>query len=223
MQPGSIQTFYHSRRVIVLLACVAPLVLLGSIWWLVDVLVLTPSIPDATTAPEKCVSFVAHQKGLPRLGDERREAFLEDQIRRLVEDAGYRDRFVAALRHSDLEEQAAFRAHLFDAFKPLVMRDVRRFHELPDTARRGFVDGRIVEYNRLSAFFGDVQISKEAFGGALPDPLELQRLLLRKTTAAERAAATEYLTAYAERVQTILADPALKAEFDARVAAATAP
>ena len=212
------RTFYRARRILLIAACVAPVLLLASVWWVVTQIVLVPRLPGATTPAERVVQFIEHPKGLPRLDGARGEAFLEQQVGRLVADTAFRDRFLAEVRSSRPDEQSAFRAHLFDTFKPVFMRDVRRFHQLDPDARRAYLDERIVAYNRLSAYAGKTAISPDAVRGLAPTPQQLLQLLTERTTEEERQLGGAYYAALQARVGEILADPELKADFEARIA-----
>jgi hypothetical protein len=223
MQPSFAARFYRARPLLVALACASPLLVLGGLWWAVNALLLTPGVPDDDASAEECVRFIVHEKGLSRLGDGRRDRFLQHHLRRLVQDAALRDRFAAVLRRLTVEEQAAFRAHLFDAFKPHVLRDVRRFHDLQGEPRRRYLDERIVEYNRVAAFLQEARIDKRAFGSALPDAGQMTKLLLTRTSEQERELGLAYFGALAERVKQILADPELKRELEARIATPNTP
>jgi len=203
------------------LACAAPVLVLAGLWLLVTEVLLVPAVPDATTPPDQVAQFIIHEKGLPRLSREKCDAVLKLQISRLVRDEPFRNRFAAEYRVSSPEEQKAFREHLFDAFKPLVMEDIRRFHELPEPARRGYLDERIVTYNRLSKLLSSVQIDKNIAGSPADTQADLLTTLLQKTTEEERQAGIAYAQALAVRVAAILADPELKAEFEARIAEPT--
>lgn len=214
--------FYLPRSVWVSLAVLAPLVVLGGAWWLVTQLVLAPRVPDAGTTGDRVARFILHERGLPRLSAERQEAFLAAQVPRLIADEGFRGALLAEYRVSSPEQQRAFRVHLFDAFKPVFMRDVRRYHELKGEEQGRFVDERIVTYNRMNALRGNVTISKDALG-PVPSSTELTTMLMERTTEEERQRAQEYVAALAERILAILADPALKADFDARIAAVDQP
>jgi hypothetical protein len=221
MHPGSVKVLYRLRRVLIVAACAAPVLVLGGIWLLVTQVLLVPRVPDATTPAAEVVWFIAHEKGLPRLDQRRFEALLEQQLRRLRQDAAFRAAFVAEYSTSSAEEQKAFRFHLFDAFKPVVMGDIRRFHELRGPAREQYVDERIVAYNRMAVLWGDLrdQEIKATIGPTLTKD-ELFELLLEKTTEEERALGAAYAQAVAARVAEILADAALKQEFEARIRAA---
>jgi len=209
---------YRIRRVLVLLGCAAPVVILAGVWWLVTEVLLVPSVPDASTPPDEVVQYITHPKGLPRLDPARVEAFLYAQVHRLLADADFRDRFLSAVRSSSPEEQSAFRAHLFDAFKPIFMRDVHRFHELDGVARREYLDERIVAYNRMSAYAGRVAIRPDAIHGLAPSQNQLLELLTERTTEQERRLGSAYYAALQARVLEILADPELKAAFETRIA-----
>jgi hypothetical protein len=201
----------------VALACAAPVLVLGAVWLLVTQVLMVPAVPDQSTPADRVAQFIMHPEGLPRLGGERREAFIQQQVRRLVQDEPFRRRFLAEYRVSSPEEQKAFREHLFDAFKPLVMRDIRAFHDLSQAERGAYLDDRIVAYNRLNAFWGRAGIVKSDLGPAAPGPDELLGLLLQKTTEQERQMGVAYAAALQARVNEILADPALKQEFETRI------
>jgi hypothetical protein len=202
-------------------ACAAPVVVLAGLWLLVTEVLLVPAVPGAATPPDEVVQFIIHVKGLPRLDRQRGDAFLKQQILRLVQDEPFRNRFAAEYRVSSPDEQKAFRAHLFDAFKPVVMADIRRFQELPESARQAYLDERIVTYNRLSKLLGSVQIDKSIAGPTADAQGDLLSTLLQKTTEEERQIGIVYAQALAVRLTTILADPELKAEFEKRIAAPT--
>jgi len=212
------RTFYRARRILLVAACVAPVVLLAGVWWLVTQVLMVPRVPGPTTPAEQVVQFIAHPQGLPRLDAARSEALLEQQVRRLVEDAAFRARFLAEFRSSSPDEQTAFRSHLFDAFKPVFMRDARHFHELDAADRRAYLDERIVAYNRLSAYAGKTAISPDAVRGLAPTPEQLLQMLTQRTTEEERQLGGAYYAALQARVVEILGDPELKADFEARIA-----
>jgi hypothetical protein len=201
----------------VALACAAPVLALGAVWLLVTQVLMLPAVPDQSTPADRVAQFIMHPKGLPRLDPGPCEAFLQQQARRLVQDEPFRRRFLAEYRVSSLEEQKAFREHLFDAFKPLVMRDIRTFHELSPPQHRAYLDDRIVAYNRMNSLWGQARIGKSDLGPAAPGPDELLGLLLQKTTEQERQMGMAYAAALQARVSQILADPELKQEFETRI------
>lgn len=221
MQLNPTSALYWRRRVVLVLACAAPVLVLAGLWLLVTQVLLVPAVPDATTPPDQVVQFIIHEKGLPRLSREKCDAVLKQQISRLVRDEPFRNRFAAEYRVSSPEEQKAFREHVFDAFKPLVMDDIRRFHELPESARQAYLDERIVTYNRLSKLLGSVQIDKNIAGSPADAQADLLTTLLQKTTEEERQMGIAYAQALAVRVAAILADPESKADFEKRIAAPT--
>jgi hypothetical protein len=211
---------YRLRRVWVAAACAAPVVVLGGLWLLVTCVLLVPPVPDASTPPDRVVRFIVHDKGLPRVKSQRCEELLAEQLRRLREDDGFRAGFLTAYRTASPEEQKAFREHLFDAFKPVVMRDIRRFHELTGSARQEYLDERIVAYNQMAAFWGNVRekgIRDDV--GPTPSKDEMLGTLLQKTTEEERQLGSGYVRAIAVRVAEIQADPDLKRQFEDRIAA----
>lgn len=219
MGSDSARRLYQLRRVMLATTCVAPVIVLGGLWLLVTEVLLVPAVPGPAAAPDTVAQFIVHRKGLPRLERKRREVFLQAQVARLVRDEAFRNRFAAEYRVSSPEDQKAFREHLFDAFKPLVMDDIRRYHELPEPQRQPYLDERIVAYNRLSRLLGSVRIEKSIAGPVADAQQDLLSTLLQKTTEQERQMGLAYGHALAGRVTAILADPELKAEFEARIAA----
>ena len=219
MHPGSVKTLYRLRTLVLVLACAAPVVVLGGLWLLVTEVLLVPAVPDAQTAPDAVAQFIMHEKGLPRLNRARSEAFLKQQILRLIQDERFRDRFAAEYRVSSPEQQKAFREQLFDAFKPLVLDDIQRYHALPEAARPAYLDDRIVAYNRMSKLLGSVQIDKSIAGSPAQNQADILGLVMQKTTDEERHMGIAYGQALAARVTEILADPQLKADFETRIAA----
>jgi hypothetical protein len=165
------------------------------------------------------VQFIAHDKGLPRLPQAERFEKLRSILRRAVDDEAFRTEMVAALRRSTSEEVSAFRANIFDTFKPVLMQDIRKYQSLSGPALDQFIDERIVEYNRMGAFFVNARVDKQSLVGVLPEPKDVLELALSRTTEEERNAAMEYQAALARRIEDILANPVLKAGFEARIAA----
>lgn len=210
---------HRRQRLRTALLLATPVVALAGVWLGVSEVLLVPTMPNATTPPDQVAQFIIHPKGLPRLDRGRSTAFLEQQIRRLVGDEAFRARFLAEYRIASPAEQQAFRAHLFDVFKPLVMEDIRAYDALEAARRPAFLDERIVAYNRLNAFWGQVHVSKTDLGPGALGPQEALDLLMQKTTEQERQMGLAYALALKARVAEILADPALKSEFEARIAA----
>lgn len=220
MNPGSLQSFHRYRRLAIAAAVLAPLLALAGVWWLVDRVVLAPPRPRHDSPAAACVRFLVDARGLPRLSAADAERCVLEQLRRAAQDATFREAFLTALRRSTSDEQDLFVRHLIGAFKPMVMRDVDAFGATPPAGRDAFLDDRIVAYNRLRASFGDVHISKSMLAGALPtSPTDLLQLLSESTSADERNRATAYLTALAGRIAAILADDALRAAIEQRIAA----
>jgi hypothetical protein len=209
------------RQILAFLACVSPLLVLGGAWWAVDTYVLAPPVPSAQDTAEVHARFLAHPKGLPRLRGRRLEQFLDRQSSRLLTDAAFREQLAVALRRSPPESQEAARRHLAAAYKPRVMADVRRFHELGGAARSAYLDDRIVHYMRLASALraGSGEEGQRAMRTLLPDREQIAQLLLSATSQEERALGMEFLSAYQARVQQIVADPDLKRQFETRIAA----
>lgn len=221
MHPGDTQAFYRSRRLLLVAGCAAPLLLLGAAWWTIDRFVLTPPRPTLASTADEFVRFLVDAKGLPKLRQAEREALIELHLRKWLAQEDYRSGFASALRRCSDEEREAFKTHTFDAVKPIIMRDVRRFHELDGEARRTFVDERIVEYHRMASILRGAKVDKSAFGDSLPSSNEVGQLVLAKTTEEERVLGQAFFAALAARQVEIQADEALNAEFLRRIEAAT--
>lgn len=223
MGTHSQRTLYRFRRPLLIMALIAPVVLLGLTWWIVTQVLMAPAVPTVKTPAVDVARFIQHPKGLPRLDTSEFEAFLEIQLARLRDNASFRERFLAELRIMSRDEVEQFNEHLFDAMKPLVMRDVRRFHELDPADRQVYLDDRIIEYNRINAAWGDTRISKGMLGPAAMSPQQTLDLLLRKTTEEERQRALAYGAAIHARVEEILADPQLEKQIRAEIAGGDSP
>ncbi len=219
MSTAARPTFYLSSRVRTGAILVAPVVVLAGVWWLVTQVLMVPGVPGPDAPPDQVMLFIMHERGLPRLSQERAEKFLEQQVPLLVQREGFLDRFLAEYRTASPEQQKAFRTHLFDVFKPVVMRDIRQHEGLTGAERQAFLDERIVVYNRLAQLWGNTTISKGMLGSGALTPQETLQFLLDKTTEEERQAGVAYAQALRVRVEGILADPELKAEFEARIGA----
>lgn len=217
---GSVPGFYRARRVLLAAACVGPLLLLGGAWWLLRDVILSPGVPDDRTSGARAFAFIVHERGLPRLSQARTEALLQLQIRRMARESDFREQFLSAYRTATEDEQTAFRSHLFDAFKPIVMRDVREFQSIAPQDRPRHLEDKVVEYNRLAAMWGNVRIGKDALGAGAPSATKMLTLLMEKTTEEERRLGAEYFQAYAECVREILADEPRKKAVEERIRAA---
>jgi len=220
VNPGSTRTFYQARRVLIIAALVAPVLLLGGLWWLVTEVLLVPGVPDSSTPAAQVVEFMVHEKGLPRLGRHEKEQFVLAQGRRLASDAAFCEQFLATLRTSSPDDQKAVRTNLLDTFAPMIRDDVHKFESLPPAQREGFLDERIVAYLRLNVFRDSKVRVKGAqiWGATPPTQEELGKWFMTRFTAEEQQLTIAYFTAMAARVQVIGADPELKAKFEARIA-----
>ena len=135
-----------------------------------------------------------------------------------MNDVNYARQFAAALRTSTPAEQQDFHKHVFGAFKPLLMRDVDKWLGLSGERQADFLDDRIVEYNRMSRIAAGAPVAGVDLGPGIEiDKFEMLSMMNRETTEAERAAVQKYGLALAARVQQILADPVLTAEFEKRI------
>lgn len=219
MNPGSTRTFYRARRILVIAACLAPVILLGGAWLVVTRVVMAPPVPTATATADEVVRFLIHPQGLARLGAEQAETVFRTQLGRLATNADLRADFLREFRISSPDEQRAFQEHLFDVFKNIIMADVHEFQSLDPNAQPAYIDARIVEYNRLSRALGKDGISANAGQAILPDEREALAMLLQRTTDNERQMGVAYFGAIQARVLEILADPDLTADFEARIAA----
>ncbi len=202
---------WHTPALVV--ACLAGL---GLCWWLADALLLTPAVPGPAASPQAVFDFVSSTHGLPRLNADARTAFLESQFRRAVADPAFCEYLAATLRQASADDQAAFRTHLFDALKPLLLADVHAFEAAAAEHRISILDERIVAYNRMAAFLKTAEIRRET-GAALGQTHDWLPLLLSRTSPAERDACLRYGQALAGRVQQILAEPQLMQEMQARI------
>lgn len=220
MLVGSTNTFYRNRRIVIVAACVAPLALLAGAWWFVANVLLAPSIPGDSTPADACVEFLAHPKGLPRLSQADKESLLQRLTVRCARDPEFLNAALVALRRSEPDVQSQLKNNLFATLKPTLMRDVDRFAALDPQAKAAFIDERIVAYNRMNAFAGQMRPDK-AVVGAMPksDPRELMAWLFANTTESERERGGVYMEALGARIAIINADPALRATFEARIAA----
>jgi hypothetical protein len=216
MQPGSVQTLYRLRRLGLVLACIAPVVVLGGLYLLVTQVLLVPGIPGDRAPGDEVARFIMHPKGLPRLPQSQREAFIQKQMPRLVRDQPLVNAFTSAVRTASPEEQDAFRENMFNTLKPMLVRDAAAWEALPEPRRQALLDERIVAYNRLGAR-SDVHVSRHDLGAAAPSGEELVKWLVSKTSADERRLMMAYAAALAERVNEILTDEKLKADFERRI------
>ena len=218
MNPGSIRTFYRSRRILLIVAGLSPVVLLAGVWALVTQVLMVPAVPGEESSPAEVVGFIIHEKGLPRLSDERAEAVFRDQVRRLGADEAFRAGFLREIRVASPEDQTALREHLLNVLKPMFMADIHQFHALNGDARRDYVDDRIVAYNRLSRALGKTGINASAAGAIVPDSATMLQWLMKTTTEEERNQGMAYFGGLQARITEILADADLTAEFEARIA-----
>jgi hypothetical protein len=219
MPDAAPNALYRLRRVLPVAALAAPVVLLLGIWWLVTQVLMVPGVPDEQASGDAVARFIIHANGLPRVDAERRDAFLETQIRRLAQDAAFRERFLAEYRTASPEDQKSFRAHLFDALKPIVFRDIAAYEQQPEGERAAYLDDRIVYYNRVARMWGSTTISKHMLGSGALSPTEALEFVLGRTTKQERGRAVAYGQALAARVEQVLASPELKAAMERRIEA----
>lgn len=220
MNPGSTRTFYQARRIVWIAALVAPVLLLGGVWWLVTEVLLPPAVPDDRTPPDEVVQFMVHEQGLPRLARAKAEQFVLAQGRRLAREAAFREQFLAALRTSSPEDKKALRTNLLDTFTPMIREDVRRFQSLSPGQREAFLDDRIVAYLRLNVF-RDTHVhvkGSDAWGDAPPTQDELMTWFATRFNEEERQMVAAYFAALFARAQAVAADPELKAKFEAQLA-----
>lgn len=218
MLTGSLKSFRHYKRIVTGLALVGPVLVLGAAYLWVDRVLLAPRVPDETTSALDSVTFICHEKGLPRLSFEETEAFLLQQTRRIFNDVTFAKQFAAALRTATPSEQQNFHAHVFKAFKPLLMRDIGKWLELAGDRKASYLDDRIVEYNRMSRMAARAPTAGADLGSGISvDNAATLKMVMENTTEAERQSVETYLKALAVRIGQILADPVLTAEFEKRI------
>lgn len=220
MLTGSLKTFQRQRQALIGLSLAAPLLLLAGAWLWVDRVVLAPAAPGDQDDGRACLTFVCHERGLPRLSAAEAEKFLHRQSRRLIEDPAFARQFAAAVRTASPEELTALRRNVLLAFKPLVLRDARRCAELEGGPRTAYLDERIVAYNRMCRVAAASGVGRLDFGALTAvDAADLLNLVLNHTSPQERRDVERYLAVLRSRVEAILADEALRREFERRIAA----
>lgn len=199
-----------------------PVMLLGAAWWIVAEFALAPRAPTNQSTARACLDYLAHPKGFPRLSQSEKEGFLRRLTARGARDAAFLESMMSELRRSEPDLIASLRDHLFAALKPVLMADVDHYLALDASSRQKFLDERIVEYNRLGAFVGQMRLEKSVSKG-MPrsDPREWLAWLMSNTTESERERGSAYMAALAARISVINDDAVLKGEFEERIRRAT--
>ncbi len=213
-----LQTLYQARKALLVLALATPVVVLALVWFVVTQVLMAPAVPDADAPAHRVARFVMHDKGLPRMADDDARRLFHQIVGRLGRDPTYQQAFLAEIHTASPEMQRAFRRHLLSVFKPMLMGDIHDFEACAGDDRQPYLDARIIEYNRIARALGKTGINADAVGVLVPDKTELFEWLLQNTTEAERAAGMAYFTAIRQRVEEILADPALRDEFEQEIA-----
>jgi hypothetical protein len=215
--PGSTKTFYGMRMTMALTGCIAAIACAGATYWIVDRVVLAPATPTPSSPADVWLAYVVEPRGMARLKPEQATRYLEHLLVRLLSDEAFRNAFASGLRSGAAEEQGAFREHVFDAFKPKLMADIRRYDELKDDAARTvFLDERLLDFKRMELLTGGSKIDK-SFADAAGGQAELIKLLLAKTTEEERSLGAAYIRAAVERWNEIKQDEAKRADFEKRL------
>ncbi len=208
---------HRPRRIGMIAALLAPVVLLAGVWLLVTGVLLKPGVPDADTPASQVFAFVVSDDGLVDLPKDRRDAVLKEQMRRLRRDDDFLRRFLYEWNTASPEDLKSFRNNFFRAYKPFFIDHARTYTQLTDeAARREFLDERIIEYYRLDAFRGKLTVGSQPL--ALPSQDELLNLFFSETSAGERSLLLSYANAWLARRDEILHNEALTAEYKARIA-----
>lgn len=217
MNPGSTSTFYAARRWLAGAIIVGVIAAAAALWWAIDRLVLTPPTPGPSAAATAWLDYTVSPRGLARLAPDAAVPVLESLLVRVLSDTPFRESFAAELRRASTEDQAAFREHVFDAFKPRLMADVRRYHDLEGDARDAFLDDRLIYFKRMELLSRGSKLDKSSIGDAAGEQAALIKLLLEKTTEEERSLGAAYIRAAALHWNEIRQDPDRLAAFEARL------
>lgn len=201
------------KRVLIVLACVAPLVLLAGAWWYVNAVLLVPPVPTAQSDAESTIDYYISDKGLPRMEPAAAWKFLFSQMHALSTDEARKQSFVTALRRRSAEEQEAFGNAVVDVVLPRMMGDARAFVALTGE-KEPFLDGRLIEYARLESMIQSLRVDRGQRGGLKLDDQMLKKLLTEKTSDEDRGRGQVYLKALASRFGEIVADEELKAKYE---------
>lgn len=215
--PGSTRTLYIARHAGFALLGLVAIGLAIAAYWATDRWILAPPAPTDSSAAPVWIDYLVDERGLVRDDASRAAQRLNGLVRRLLADEPFRHDFAACLRRGSAEEQAAFREHVFDAFKPAILADVRRYHELGDDARTAFLDERLVAFKRLELLSRGSKIDRASWADAAGTQAELLKLLAAKTTDEERSLGAAYIRAAAERWNEIRHDPEQLAAFERRL------
>lgn len=207
------------RKVLIALACAAPVLLLGGLWWLMNAVLLVPAIPTEKTTEEQRVAFFVDDRGLRRLEPGQAWTFLLSQAQLLGGDEARRGQFVKVLRQMSGEEQKAFGDAVINVAMPKLLTDAKTFAELRDDRATAWLDDHIVEYKRLEVLVRSLKVNREARGNLALDQQMLTKMVTDRLTPQDQERGATYLKAIAQRLAEILADTELKAKFEAKIGA----
>jgi hypothetical protein len=216
MNPGSTRTLYATRRLGLALLVLVPLLLGGACLWIVRA-VLTPSRISASTPAQGCLDYIVSERGLPTLSPPERESVLELLLSRLAREPELAQQMATALRRSTSEEQKAFKANLYDAIKPRIIANARRYRDLPPPQREPFLDEKVVEFKKTEGLLRSIKLDMNALGGGAGDAQAVFNLVTQRTSAEEIAVIKAFLEAAAVRTAQIMADEELRAEFEKKI------
>ena len=197
--------------------CASPVILLGGIWMLVNAWVLTPGIPGDSAPAEACVDFAIDPAGLPRLQPQEQAAFVETHLSRIIHDVSFRDALMTSLRRQPPKEQAAFRAHVFDALLPRFVQEAQTYHEMPPEEVETWLEDRLVYYKRMGHMLRNMRLSADDFDSRWTDEKSLLELVMARTTAEQRTSCGMYFVALARVSSDIKDDPERQAQFEQRI------
>lgn len=202
------------RPVAIAVLCASPVVILLGVWLLLDEVVFVPGEPGATASAADVVAYIIDDKGLPRMSSPRVQPFFEAQSVRMAKEPAFREQFLSTYRTSSPEERTAFRTHLFDILKPMIMRDVEQFHALKEQERDAFLNERYVDRKRLEILWAGIRVEKSAADAA--DLQRVQEMITTRVSPEELSAALDYIKAFGKRQLEIESDPALRERLEER-------
>ena len=198
--------------------CASPLLVLAGIWLLVNALVLTPGVPGDSAAAVQCINFAVDPAGLPRLRPEQQAEFVETHLSRVVRDGQFRDAFMTGLRRQPLQDQAAFRAHVFDALLPRFVSEAQEYQQRTPEELDRWLEDRLVHYKRMGRMLRGMQLEAADFDSRWTDEKGLLELVIARTTPEQRASCGVYFAALARESAAIKQDPERLARLEERLA-----
>jgi hypothetical protein len=175
----------------------ASIAFVGGAYTVFEALAL-PSAPDLTTADADAVAaYLGDPRGWCGLSLTERKQWLLD-LAAAREDGPAREALTDALRRMAKSEKQIFVDGFLEVVKPELLADARAFSRLPVREQDGFLREKLEDYNALATALrgGDKGTTSltASFGSALPGgKADWSRVLMEKTTAAERAEIMPYI------------------------------